>query len=317
MPPEKSAATAWFNPFSSSMLQRRTALRAADDWAATLSADSACRFLLALEGRPLVQHEAQGLLFLHAGHALVTASDRSQWTLMGWFRDAPCILLDGGRLLEGSALAGELPAGSGFQETRPLLAQLAADEAALAILARGLQLWRPRHRYCGACGSETTLRNAGHSLVCTSASCGLEFFPRIDPAVIVAVSDGEQLLLGRPASWPAGRYSTLAGFVELGESLEDAVLREVHEEVGVQCAAPRYFASQAWPFPASLMLGFHASAERCALQLDGELEDARWFTAAQLRGMTAGQLPQPHTIARQLINHWYRGVCDSELDATP
>jgi NAD+ diphosphatase len=311
MHPESSATAAWFNPFSSSMLQRRAALRTADDWAGTLSADRACRFLLALEGRPLVQQAVPGLLFLDPGHPLVIASDRSQWTFMGWFRDAPCILLD------GSALMGELPVGCGFQETRPLLEQLPTDEAALAILARGLQLWRPRHRYCGACGSETTLRNAGHTLVCTSATCGLEIFPRIDPAVIVAVSDGEQLLLGRQASWPAGRFSTLAGFVELGESLEDAVLREVHEEVGVRCTAPRYFASQAWPFPASLMLGFQASAERGPLQLDGELEDARWFTAAELRGMTAGQLPLPHTIARQLIDHWYRGVCGSELDATP
>jgi NAD+ diphosphatase len=142
-------------------------------------------------------------------------------------------------------------------------------------------------------------------MVCTSSSCASEFFPRIDPAIIVLVTAGTKALLGRQQSWPAGRYSTLAGFVEPGETLEEAVAREVHEETGVSIEAVSYFASQPWPFPASLMLGFHAVTTEQAVQLDGELEDARWFERSEL--LRAGSpllLPQPHTIARQLIEHW-------------
>ena len=141
-------------------------------------------------------------------------------------------------------------------------------------------------------------------LACTR--CGAEFFPRIDPAIIVLVTDARRALLGRQRSWAAGRYSALAGFVEAGESLEDAVAREVHEETGVRVTWVRYFASQPWPFPASLMLGFHAHAREAPVQLDDELEDARWFELEQLRGADEALLPPPHTIARRLIEAWVR-----------
>jgi NAD+ diphosphatase len=133
---------------------------------------------------------------------------------------------------------------------------------------------------------------------------GTEFFPRIDPAIIVLVSDGERALLGRQSSWPQGRYSTLAGFVEPGESLEDAVAREVQEETGVRVRQARYHSSQPWPFPSSLMLGFHASAAPGSpVAVTQELEDARWFTREEVR---AGSilLPPPHAIAHRLISQW-------------
>jgi NAD+ diphosphatase len=165
------------------------------------------------------------------------------------------------------------------------------------------------------CGAPTAPRSAGHALVCTSSECGAEFFPRIDPAIIVQVSDGEHALLGRQASWPAGRYSCLAGFVEAGESLEDAVTREVQEEAGVRVHSVSYRASQPWPFPSSIMLGFEAQATRGPVQLDGELEDARWFSAQELATSGATTLPPRHTIARRLIEGWYARVTGRALPA--
>jgi NAD+ diphosphatase len=143
---------------------------------------------------------------------------------------------------------------------------------------------------------------------CTNAACGEDWFPRIDPAIIVLVADasGERALLGRQASWPQGRYSTIAGFVEPGESLEDAVAREVAEETGVDVAAVNYHSSQPWPFPSSLMVGFLATAsEGTDISLnDGDLEDARWFTRAQIANGEVG-LPPPTSISYRLIAEWY------------
>jgi len=179
---------------------------------------------------------------------------------------------------------------------------LPEDQAQLLVYARALLLWRSRARHCGVCGAPTAARSAGHVLTCTR--CGTDFFPRIDPAIIVLVSDASRALLGRQSSWAPGRYSALAGFVEAGESLEEAVVREVHEETGARVTWVRYFASQPWPFPASLMLGFHARARAAQIKLDGELEDARWFELEQLRSAPEGLLPPPHTIARRLIEAW-------------
>ena len=194
--------------------------------------------------------------------------------------------------------------GTHFEELRPLLPQVAADEARLLTYARALLVWRARHRHCGVCGAATEPRSAGHVLQCTSASCGTQVFPRLDPAIIVLVTQGQRALLGRQPSWPPGRYSTLAGFVEAGESLEEAVAREVREETGARVQSMVYFSSQPWPFPASLMVGFHAQAPEEPIQLDGELEDARWFDRADLQA-GAVLLPPPHTIARRLLEAWF------------
>ncbi|MEJ7747431.1 MAG: NAD(+) diphosphatase, partial [Luteimonas sp.] len=148
-------------------------------------------------------------------------------------------------------------------------------EATLFAQARAMLHWRARHRYCGVCGGEVAFVRAGWCGHCTQ--CNAEHYPRTDPAMIVAVSDGKRLLLGRQASWPVRRYSTLAGFVEPGESLEQTVAREVFEEAGVRVRNSRYLASQPWPFPGSLMLGFVADAEPDVPRIGDELEDARWF----------------------------------------
>jgi NAD+ diphosphatase len=152
---------------------------------------------------------------------------------------------------------------------------------------------------------KTLPAKSGHVLVCTNPSCRHEQFPRIDPAIIVLVSDGERALLGRQASWPVGRYSTIAGFVEPGESLEDAVAREVFEETGIEVDRIEYHSSQPWPFPASLMLGFTAHAVTTEVRLrDQELEDARWFTRAALTSNGA-LLPPRQSISYRLIEEWF------------
>ncbi len=197
-------------------------------------------------------------------------------------------------------------------DLRTAAARWPAFEATAFAQARAILHWRNRNRYCGACGGELAFQRGGWQARCTG--CGSEHYPRTDPAVIVAVTDGERLLLGRQASWPPQRYSTLAGFVEPGESLEQAVAREVLEESGVRVRNARYLASQPWPFPGSLMLGFMAEAEPDEPDIGDELEDARWFTrdeiGAALRGETGEgglKLSPSISISRWLIETWYAG----------
>ncbi len=200
---------------------------------------------------------------------------------------------------------------------RGLLPRLADDAVAGAPLvfhALGLAEWLFVTRYCPRCGEPLEPRAAGHELVCAN---GHTQFPRTDPAVIMVVisgepgSEDERCLLGRQAVWPEGRYSTLAGFCEPGETLEDAVRREVREEVGVTVGEVEYFGNQPWPLPASLMLGFVAHADTTDVTVDRrEIEDARWFTRAEMKALAeAGTLVLPGgvSISRSLVEHWYGG----------
>jgi len=180
-----------------------------------------------------------------------------------------------------------------------------ALQASVFAQARALLHWQARSRFCGSWGANNELVRGGFAARCPA--CGGERYPRTDPAIIVAVSDGERLLLGRQAGWPEKRYSVLAGFLEPGESLEQAVAREVMEEAGVRIEACEYLASQPWPFPASLMLGFRAHAAAQPVRLGDELEDARWFSAADIRTQIAdGELLiSPRlSISRWLIDDW-------------
>ena len=198
-----------------------------------------------------------------------------------------------------------VPHGTRFEDLRAVASLLPADEAGVLGYARAMVTWRRRHRYCGTCGTKTVPAKGGHVLVCTNPACRHEQFPRIDPAIIVLVSDNDRALLGRQAAWPIGRYSTIAGFVEPGESLEDAVAREVLEETGVKVDRIEYHSSQPWPFPSSLMLGFTARAVTHEVHLrDHELEDARWFTRADL-ATGVPLLPPRQSISFRLIEHWF------------
>jgi NAD+ diphosphatase len=285
--------------WSVSHLQRRAEARQDPGWVQAALADPDSRYLISRGTTHLVRREPHAqIAFLGPEHPLIATLDAQRLVLLGWFDGRRCVLAD---LPADAELS--VP-GASFEELRSLVALLPEDQAQLLACARALLVWRTRQRHCGVCGAPTEPRNAGHLLACTNASCGAEFFPRIDPAIIVLVSDGRRALLGRQRSWAPGRYSALAGFVEAGESLEDAVVREVDEETGAKVSWVRYFASQPWPFPASLMLGFHAHARETAVQLDGELEDARWFELEQLRGADEALLPPPYTIARRLIESW-------------
>nr|WP_231118335.1 NAD(+) diphosphatase [Lysobacter silvisoli] len=199
-------------------------------------------------------------------------------------------------------------------ELRAAAAYWPALHASVFAQARALQHWRSRNRHCGVCGGEVAFSRGGWQGRCTQ--CETEHYPRTDPAVIVAVSDGERLLLGRQTGWPARRYSVLAGFVEPGESLEQTVAREVREEAGVQVLRCRYLASQPWPFPGALMLGFFADAVPGEPQVGDELEEARWFTAEEVRqAQRRGERPPAEddegpllspsiSISRWLIDRW-------------
>jgi NAD+ diphosphatase len=194
----------------------------------------------------------------------------------------------------------EAPEGMGFHGLRRLWGRL--DEDAWKLAGRAVQIveWEQNHQYCGRCGSQTARR--GPELARTCTLCGLQHFPRISPAVIVRVERGDEILLARSPHFMRGVYSTLAGFVEPGESLEDTVRREIQEEVGITVTNLRYFGSQPWPFPHSLMVGFVAEYESGEITpQEGEIEDARWFTVDGLPG-----LPSPYSIARALIEEWIR-----------
>jgi NAD+ diphosphatase len=204
------------------------------------------------------------------------------------------------------AVRGELPRRLGTQAKalREIGHLLGDRDAGLLVHAVGLANWHTAHPRCARCGAPTESVRGGSVRRCTQD--GSEHFPRTDPAMIVLVTDGaDRAVLGRQAIWPAGRYSTLAGFVEPGESAEQAVVREVFEETGLSVREVRYVSSQPWPMPACLMLGFTAVVDGDAepVARDGELEDARWFTKDELRDGTS-MLPTPVSIAYLLITRW-------------
>ncbi len=202
-----------------------------------------------------------------------------------------------------------------FVDLRGAAPMLNANDAAVLAYARAMVYWHRQHQFCGRCGGPTQVTAAGHVRHCDP--CNAEHYPRSDPSMLVLVTADERCLLGRQASWPNGVWSTLAGFVEPGESGEDAVVREVWEEARIQVTGTRYFASQPWPFPASILMGFHASgiADTPATEQD-ELEAADWFEREQIAaGLRAGQiyLPPPVTLSYRLIEHWFDQGQDSHL----
>lgn len=292
------------NFFAGPYLDRRAELREAADWLAAARADSGTLYIVSRgTTQLLVEQPEPHIAFVPGDHPLIRAADESQLVLMGWFRGARTVLLDLGPISTQDSEPELLP-GARFEELRPLSNTLPAEEGGLLAYARAMAVWRARHRYCGVCASTLVPERAGHVMRCLK--CGHESFPRIDPAIIVLVADGDRCLLGRQANWPPGRYSTIAGFVEPGESLEDAVAREVLEETAVRVRTVNYHSSQPWPFPSSLMVGFHATADSSQpVQVTNELEHARWFTREELiQGPPL--LPPSQSISYRLITTWLR-----------
>ncbi|MEN2980635.1 NAD(+) diphosphatase [Tistrella bauzanensis] len=193
-------------------------------------------------------------------------------------------------------------------DLRQAASTLDDQQAALVAYGRAMAHWHRRHRFCGVCGAPTEARQGGHVRRCTSETCGTEHFPRTDPAVIMLAVKDDWCVLGRQPRFPAGMYSTLAGFLEPGESLEECVRREMMEEVGLRIGRVSYRHSQPWPFPASLMVGFRAEVlEGGPLDIDHhELEDALWVHRDELRDPELSPVTLPHriSIARRLIDEW-------------
>ncbi|MCF3946083.1 NAD(+) diphosphatase [Acidiphilium sp. AL] len=287
--------------YSSSALDRAAHHRTDATWIGGARATSGARFVVHWHGKLLIETEP-------SPHAVLDVRPRDASlpaSFLGLLHGSPVFAVDLSD--EDSPLNALIGAHGDFLELRGLTATLPEDEAGLLATARGLLYWQTRARFCGICGGACIAERAGHAMRCTQ--CGAEHFPRTDPAVIMLIERGERVLLGQSHKFPVERnfFSTLAGFVEPGESLEDAVRREVAEEVGVRIGAVRYLGSQPWPFPASLMLGFRAEATTEDIVLDvEEMRAARWFSRADIENRkSAGfNLPPRDSIARRLIEDW-------------
>lgn len=302
------------NVFAGPYLDRAAHLRKDPAYVAAALADPCTLIVPLWQARNLVRRgdRASAAAFIEVTHEIRRTLPDGELVLLGRFH---------GRAAFAAEITAESPPAllpdATFEDLRTAGAFLPHDEAGLLAYARALILWRQRHRHCGSCGAPTRAECSGHVMKCTAPGCGAEHFPRLDPAIIVLVTDGERALLGRQAAWPPGRYSTIAGFVEPGESLEDAVVREVLEETGVHVQDAEYHSSQPWPFPSSLMIGFTARASDAAVpRADEELEDVRWFTREEIASGTPG-LPPPQSVSFRLIESWYDSGAALPLRDTP
>jgi len=285
--------------FEESSHDRSAHLRLDDQWRT-----SDLRVMV-VGGEHIASHEGIGIRWIPADEA-----PDGLWIYLG--------IRDG--VGHAAVVVDRVPAELTPQSLRFIGPTIAPEDASLAVHAVGLSRWHETHRFCPRCGAETTVIKAGHVRVCPVD--GSEHFPRTDPAVIMLITDevagangdpgADRALLGRQPIWPEGRFSTLAGFVEPGESLIDAVRREVLEEAGIVVGDVTYAGSQPWPFPSSLMLGFFGSALSTDVSVDGdELEEARWFTRDEITELTASGeliLPPSVSISRWLVEQWHGGA---------
>lgn len=300
-----SAERTQHNAFAASALDRCGEFRADPAWLATRRGAAEARFLACdAAGRAAVKDGALRWF------AVDEVAPDAAANFLGELGGVPLFALR-------EAMPADAAPGAVWLDLRTAAGVIARDEAGLFAYAHALANWQHETRHCAHCGAVLRLIDGGHRALCDG--CGRQHFPRTDAAIIVIVEHGDACLLGRQARWQPGRFSTLAGFVEPGEALADAVRREVREETGVTVLDCDYHSSQPWPFPASLMLGFTAIAAGRTIHLtDGELEAARWFTAADLArglGERTLSLPGRNSIAYRLIEHWLRARAGVELDA--
>ncbi|QGX38780.1 NAD(+) diphosphatase [Permianibacter aggregans] len=276
-------------------LQRESLQRRNPERLQTWQNDTNARVMLVHDGQLSIAAEPH----YRSLHAL-TAQQQSELILLGLYRGLPTFALR----VEQAQFHGEEIAWGDLRQCAHLLD---AETLSIAIQAKALCHWHQTHPFCARCGKPTVMKDAGYRRLCEH--CQAEHFPRCDPAVIVGVQFNGQLLLGRQSGWPEKRYSVIAGFAEPGESLEQAVVREVMEETGIRVETVRYLQSQPWPYPSSLMLAFMAEAEHDEIELrDQELENARWVSRESLQSlMQAGEikLPPRASIAYQIIRQWY------------
>ncbi|MGL5008613.1 MAG: NAD(+) diphosphatase [Paracoccaceae bacterium] len=306
--------------FGGSGLDRAAHLRA--DPAQITALYTRSRILPFWRGKPLTQgdsHHSAALAFLPADHPALTGATNP--VFLGLDNATPCFATDISHWMPPDAPAAtdsfldtsaqthpDLSPDHGFRELRSLLTALSPRQAELAATARALLLWHKSHGFCANCGAPSTIAMGGWQRDCPA--CKAHHFPRTDPVVIMLVTHGNRLLLGRSPGWPEGMYSCLAGFIEPGETVEAAVRRETLEEAGIAIGPVRYLASQPWPFPASLMIGCHAEATDDTITIDpAELEHALWVTREEMVTVMAGAHPiikpaRKGAIAHFLIANW-------------
>jgi NAD+ diphosphatase len=304
------------NQFTAVRLNREVELRDDAKWVAETLANPHTRFVPLWRSRSLLERQTEGTIAVYLSPAELTEPDRIQPpTLLGndGEREYFAVSVTDGQkdfILEKHPQAR-------FADLRRASIYMAAKHAGILAYAKALHYWQHRHAFCGVCGHPNLLRSAGHRMVCSNEECSRESYPRIDPAIIVLVTHKDACLLGRNSKWPPKQFSTLAGFVEPGESLEDAVVREVYEEVQVQLEDIRYVSSQPWPFPASAMCGFYAEAVNRNSGSSEEVEETRWFTVESLTQAVLDnevRLSPPVSIAFRLLADWFRKNGGGDLE---
>lgn len=304
------------NRFTSVRLDRLVEYRDDEAWVQRALASDAARFVPLWRSRSLIAASKAGQIAVYLKHGeLDTLESIQPPTLLG---------TDGKRYFFAVSINDQQREDvlsrhpeARFVDLRRASVDMDAKHAGVLAYAKALHYWQHRHGFCGVCGNPNRLTSAGHKLICSNEECARQSFPRIDPAIIVLVTHDGACLLGRNANWPPKRFSTLAGFVEPGESLEDAVVREVYEEARVRLKGIRYVSSQPWPFPASAMCGFYAEAECRESTSSDEMEELRWFSTAELTAAVEDGsvlLSSPVSIAFRLIADWYRHEGGGDLD---
>jgi len=310
--------------YAGGQLDRAARLRQDDDWVSAAFVSDAAAAVLILQDKNLVAGFASreetpraAMVPLSVVRERLTPETLT-WAFLGLDGEVPVFAVD----LPADALthAPEIADAGEFVDIRRVGWLVSESDASVLAYARAMMTWHRRHHFCSVCGSPAESQRAGHVRRCCSPACNAESYPRTDPVVIMLVSRPAtterraRCLLGRHSRLPRGAYSILAGFVEPGESLEEAVAREVWEEAGVRVRDVRYVAAQPWPFPYSMMIGFTAEAESEDIAIDAdEIEDAQWFTAAELSAFgewedetATFRLPRRDSIARHLLDQWIR-----------
>jgi NAD+ diphosphatase len=300
---------AFTNTFAGNPLDRESYRRTDGEWIAARLDDPASLALALWNGRPLVETSGEGgvqLAYLTAAMARDLDASAERRLFLGLWKETAVFALD----FEGpeDPANGPLEGLGRFEDLRGIAQSLPASEAAMAATAKAIFEWRRRHRHCAACGQPSEVAEAGWKRICPA--CKTEHFPRTDPVVIMLAVKGERCLVGRQAAWPKLMFSALAGFLEPGESIEEACARELWEEARLRVSSVRYHSTQPWPYPASLMIGLIAEVENDDATADHvELDEVKWLTREEARAMIRGELahakaPGPLAIAHQLIKAW-------------